>query len=385
MDEPDKPPDIESFLVATIAMWLGKMTPKECECLAAKHFSYEILTKYGVEKINESKLAKVAKNNDGLNNILASRVVTAVNVLKNHEKCPRFIIPLEQVELLPGMPITGDLSVSESTVSSRLDSLEKNHDVVMKALDEIRKSLSFKTAVPNVGQSDMTQVSAPSVHLFPPHLGTAGSGSGLLKPSSTELRTRTFSNSSLRSTGSKRSRHEAEVDEDKDTYANVAGKRPKPKVNQGKSKVTIAGSDNAILPFEAYIGNTHPKSKPEIIEKYLRECFDNAPSDIKPEGSFEVIKIECCTKPRDDGKEPWCLNWRVTIDQKFRDYILNPDAIPVGWTSRRYYPPRAKRPPAADLHPAKVPNTRQTALLQTAASLGEQTLPVAGDNNFNQQ
>ena len=141
----------------------------------------------------------------------------------------------------------------------------------------------------------------------------------------------------------------------------------------------------AILPFEAYIGNTHPKSKPEIIEKYLRECFDNAPSDIKPEGSFEVIKIECCTKPRDDGKEPWCLNWRVTIDQKFRDYILNPDAIPVGWTSRRYYPPRAKRPPAADLHPAKVPNTRQTALLQTAASLGEQTLPVAGDNNFNQQ
>ena len=54
MDEPDKPPDIESFLVATIAMWLGKMTPKECECLAAKHFSYEILTKYGVEKINES-------------------------------------------------------------------------------------------------------------------------------------------------------------------------------------------------------------------------------------------------------------------------------------------------------------------------------------------
>ena len=73
------------------------------------------------------------------------------------------------------------------------------------------------------------------------------------------------------------------------------------------------------------------------------------------------------------------------VDQKYRDYILNPDAIPVGWTSRRYYPPRAKRPPAADLHPAKVPNTRQTALLQTAASLREQTLPVAGDNNFNQQ
>ena len=90
-------------------------------------------------------------------------------------------------------------------------------------------------------------------------------------------------------------------------------------MNQGKSKVAISGGDNAILPFEAYIGNTHPKSKPEIIEKYLKECFDSAPSEIKPEGSFEVIKIECCTKPRDDGKDPWCLNWRVTLDQSFRD------------------------------------------------------------------
>ena len=65
------------------------------------------------------------------------------------------------------------------------------------------------------------------------------------------------------------------------------------------------------------------------------------------------------------------MNWKVTIDQKFCDYILNPAAIPVHWTSRRHYPPRAKRPPQAELHPSKMPNTKQTAVLQTAASEGQ--------------
>ena len=116
-----------------------------------------------------------------------------------------------------------------------------------------------------------------------------------------------------------------------------------------------------------------------MIVKYLNECFEIASSEIKPEGPFEIMKIECCTKPRDDGKEPWCLNWRVTLDHRFSDYILKPDAIPVGWTSRRYYPPRAKRPPPAELHPAKVANTRQTALLQTAAS-AVQTTPDSGES-----
>ena len=383
MEESDKPPDIESFVVATIAMWLGKMTPKECENLAAGHFSYEILTKYGVEKINETKLTKVVKNSDGLNDILANRVVAAVNVLKNLETCPRFVIPLEQVELLPGMPLSGDTAVSENSVTSRLESLEKNHDAVMKALHEIRQSVSFKASVPQESRTaatvDITQGVGPSIHLCPPQ------GPVLSKPGNVlGVRDRSLSNSSMRSAGSKRSRNEADIDDDRQgSWANVAGKKPKPKVQQGKSKVTIAGGENAILPFDAYIGNTHPKSKPEIIEKYLKECFDSAPSEIKPEGSLEIIKIECCTKPRDDGKEPWCLNWRVTIDQKFRDYILNPDAIPLGWTSRRYYPPRVKRPQAADLHPAKVPNMRQTALLQTAASMDGQTSEVAGANNLN--
>ena len=59
------------------------------------------------------------------------------------------------------------------------------------------------------------------------------------------------------------------MDDDKsDSWATVAGKgkRSKPKIQQGSGKVTVAQGENAILPFEVYIGNTHPKSKPEIIE-----------------------------------------------------------------------------------------------------------------------
>ena len=147
MDESDKPPDIESFLVATVAMWLGKMTPRECEDLAAKYFSYEVLTKYGV---------------------------AAVITLKNLLPCPRFMIPPDQVELIPCIPITGNLTVIESTVTSRLESLEKNHEVVMQALKEIRQSVSLQASAVIQNQapvSFMNQNTGPSIHLCPITIG----------------------------------------------------------------------------------------------------------------------------------------------------------------------------------------------------------------------
>ena len=381
MDESEKPPDIESFVVATIAMWLSKMTPRECEDLAAKYFSFEVLTKYGVDIINGSKLVKIVKNNDGLNAVLASRVVTAVINLKILVPCPRFMIPPDQVEFIPCIPVIGTSAVNEPTLTSRLESWEKNHDLVMKALQEIRQSVSSQASavVPHQPPVSFMNHVSPSNHLCPPPLG------GQKTSTAGAVRERSLSATSNRSAGSKRNREEALDDDKSDSWATVAGKgkKNKPKVQQGSGKVTVNQGENAILPFDVYIGNTHPKSKPEVIEKYLKECYEHASSDIKPEGPFEIIKIECCTKPRDDGKDPWCLNWRVSIDQKFRDYVLNPAAIPVGWTSRRYFPPRPKRPPPAELHPSKMPNTRQTALLQSAAN-AVQTTPDSGDINVSQ-
>ena len=54
----------------------------------------------------------------------------------------------------------------------------------------------------------------------------------------------------------------------------MLGREKRPTVQQGNSKVSIAEGENVVLPFEVYIGNTHPKSNPEIITKYLKECFD---------------------------------------------------------------------------------------------------------------
>ena len=53
--------------------------------------------------------------------------------------CPRFIILPDQVEFIPGIPVTGDLSINELNVTSRLSSLEKNHDIVMKTLNDIHQ------------------------------------------------------------------------------------------------------------------------------------------------------------------------------------------------------------------------------------------------------
>ena len=370
MRDAEKPPDIESYVLAVISMWLDKMTPVECENLAARNFSYETLVEYAVERINKSKLEKVCKNKGGSNLELSKRVVTAVNSMKNLKPCPRFLIPPEEVEFIPGLTTTGDTSVDENTVAARLESLEKNHEIVMKALNDIQKNIKYPSAVASV----------PAVELqtFPSlPLPAAGAQNSFADRQQTPkigqvhaIRERLLSTASnMSGNGIKRNRDEAKIDDRNESWAKVAGRggRKKPKVRQGNSRINIAAGEEVVLPFDVYIGNTHPRSTEDVVKRYLKECYEAAPDDEKAEGPFEVLKIECCTKPRDDGKDPWCLNWRVSVDQRFREYILKPEAIPMGWTSRRYFPPRAKRPPPAELHPAKIANTRETPTHFTAA------------------
>ena len=370
MRDAEKPPDIESYVLAVISMWLDKMTPVECENLAARNFSYETLVEYAVERINKSKLEKVCKNKGGSNLELSKRVVTAVNSMKNLKPCPRFLIPPEEVEFIPGLTTTGDTSVDENAVAARLESLEKNHEIAMKALNDIQKNIKYPSAVASV----------PAVELqtFPSlPLPAAGAQNSFADRQQTPkigqvhaIRERLLSTASnMSGNGTKRNRDEAKIDDRNESWAKVAGRggRKKPKVRQGNSRINIAAGEEVVLPFDVYIGNTHPRSTKDVVKRYLKECYEAAPDDEKAEGPFEVLKIECCTKPRDDGKDPWCLNWRVSVDQRFREYILKPEAIPMGWTSRRYFPPRAKRPPPAELHPAKIANTRETPTHATAA------------------
>ena len=74
---------------------------------------------------------------------------------------------------------------------------------------------------------------------------------------------------------------------------------------------------------------------------------------MKLEEPLEILEVECLTKPRDDGRKNWTKNWRVRVSNKFRAHMLRAEAYPVGWSSRRYFPARAARPPVAPLNPVQ--------------------------------
>ena len=67
---------------------------------------------------------------------------------------------------------------------------------------------------------------------------------------------------------------------------------------------------------------------------------------------LEILEVECLTKPRIDGRRIWSRTWRVQVPNRFREYTERPEAYPSGWTSRKYFPPKAQRPEVAELYPA---------------------------------
>ena len=77
--------------------------------------------------------------------------------------------------------------------------------------------------------------------------------------------------------------------------------------------------------------------------------------NLKPESPLEIIEVECLTIPRTDGRRTWVKTWRVQVPNKFKDHIMRPESIPAGWTSRKYFPPRAQRPPVPELYPVQPP------------------------------
>ena len=75
------------------------------------------------------------------------------------------------------------------------------------------------------------------------------------------------------------------------------------------------------------------------------------PEELKLSEPLEILEVECLTKPRDDGRKLWTKNWRVQVSNRFREHMLKPEAYPVGWSSRRYFPARAPRQQVTALDP----------------------------------
>ena len=101
------------------------------------------------------------------------------------------------------------------------------------------------------------------------------------------------------------------------------------------------------------------------------------PADMKLDVDLEIIDAIFLTKPRDDGSKPWSKSWQVRVPQQFREHMLRPESIPAGWTSRRFFPPRPKKPQVPDIHPAKRVNNELVETVKAAA-----TAPKYGEPGY---
>lgn len=144
------------------------------------------------------------------------------------------------------------------------------------------------------------------------------------------------------------------------------------KVQYGTSKLRVTGGDAA--PYDVFVGNTHPDSTEENIKDVLKKVSESLTDDLKLAEPLEILLVECLTKPRDDGRKLWTKNWRVQVPNRFREHMLRPEAYPVGWSSRRYFPARAPRQPVPPLDPTsqepaeKRPNLGSEPAGQAAAA-----------------
>ena len=142
------------------------------------------------------------------------------------------------------------------------------------------------------------------------------------------------------------------------------GRKSRP-VQHGTAKVNVDGGEAA--PYDVVVANTNPRSTEEIIKNVLLQVSESLTGENKLNEPLEILEIECLTKPREDGRRVWMKTWRIQVPNKFKDYMMKPEAFPTGWTSRKYFPPRAQRPPVADLDPTAAQPPGKRANLEAQA------------------
>ena len=141
--------------------------------------------------------------------------------------------------------------------------------------------------------------------------------------------------------------HKGQGNQQKD-QSGGQGRRQRP-VQQGTAQIQVPGSEAA--PYDVVISNTNPASTEDIIKDVLIHVSKNMSEDLKLKDPLEIREVECLTKPREDGSRIWMKTWRVQVPAKFKAHMLRAEAYPAGWTSRRYFPPKAPRQAVPGLYP----------------------------------
>ena len=117
----------------------------------------------------------------------------------------------------------------------------------------------------------------------------------------------------------------------------------------GTSNVNIRGGEAA--PCNVVIGNKHPDSISEIISDVLKKVSEQMLSEDSSKEPLPIVDVECLRKRREDGRRIWSKTWSVQVPNRFKCCMEKLEAYPSAWSCRKYFPPRAARPPIPDLDP----------------------------------
>ena len=318
--------------------------------------------------------------------VLGTAVLSSLQELKNHADPPVFVVTSASLGMVPGV-VKSNLK-AEPAVASRLDNMEKMLETLSKGMQEMKDNQKTQSQIQwpdlQLNGVPLQQTDKAAEHAQGPgrHGGVqvdprTGARNKLLPVGGLGLRSRSDSRKRKAEQELQAQREQQVVDAqdntqhgDRQGWNDVAagrGRGRREKVQYGTSNLRVSGGDAA--PYDVFVGNTHPDSTEEVIKDVLKKVSESMPEELKLSEPLEILEVECLTKQRDDGRPLWTKNWRVRVENKFREHMLRPEAFPAGWTSRRYFPPRDPRPKVASLDPTqpgqqtwKRPNLGQTGL-----------------------
>ena len=336
-------------------MWYEKLDNEECLRLICDTFTWDELWE-GAAELNQLCAAremdkKIPRNVDKGDQrdrvkILATAVIGSLKELKEKADSPVFVVSSEQLFSVPG--VLKDTVKPEPAVTTRLDNIEKAMADVTKALSELKAARVEQFPALQVNGSSAAAQTGSQVCSSINNGKSTGQDNNRNKafPGFNGRSNRSVSPSVKRKAGQDEGGTSQRDNEAPwtDVVKNNRGRRPRPPrpVQQGTARVTMEGSEAA--PFNVVIANTHPDSTEDIIKEVLIKVAESMPDEHKLDERLEILEAECLTKPRDDGKRVWSKTWRIQVPNKFQVHMMKPEAVPAGWMSRKYFPPRDPRP-----------------------------------------
>ena len=362
-------PMVDSWKLTTIGMWVDKLDKEGALSLICDTFDWDELWEAAAE-LNQLCAARKLENHIARNRdlgdqrdrvrILGTAVLSCLQLLKSQDEAPVFVVTSDSLAMVPGV-VKSNVK-ADPAVSSRLDNMEKMLENLSKGFQEMKSNQKeqWPTIQVNGGPPPQPAVGAAAHQVQCYQAAVIGNrGRQQLGIPSVGLGMRSRSDSRKRKAEEEHVQQAQRVHNpghrdqaphgEQGGWTDVPNRGRRRQVQYGTSKLRISGGDAA--PYDVFVGNTHPDSTEENIREVLKKVSETLTDELKLPEPLEILQVECLTKPRDDGRKLWAKNWRVQVPNRFREHMLRPEAYPIGWSSRRYFPARAPRQPVPPLDP----------------------------------